>query len=59
MYFGEKIKLRAYKESDIEDSYALIENFEVRSMLGGSIIFPFSLDEQKEFVKITRKKTLL
>ena len=56
MYFGEKIKLRAYKESDIEDSYALIENFEIKSMLNKAIIFPYSLDEQKEFVKSTTKK---
>ena len=55
MYYGEKIKLRTYKESDIEDSYALIENFEVKSMISTDIIFPFSLDEQKEFIKSIKK----
>jgi len=56
MYFGEKIKLRTYKESDIEDSYALIENIEIKSMLGRDVIFPYSLDEQKEFVKNSTNK---
>ena len=56
MYFGERIKLRAYKESDIERSFILIEPFEIGSMLGRGIQFPYSLDEQKEFVKNTTKK---
>ncbi len=51
MYFGEKIKLRAYKESDIEDSYVLFNNYDIMSMLMRDSIFPNSLDRQREFVE--------
>ena len=55
MYFGERIKLRAYKESDIEDSYALFNNYNIMSMLVRDSIFPNSLDRQREFVEFAMK----
>ncbi|MGL4676349.1 MAG: GNAT family N-acetyltransferase [Brevinema sp.] len=51
MYYGKKTLLRAYQESDILPSYYLIENFEIKSLLIADTILPYSLDEQKEFIK--------
>ncbi|MFR3817750.1 MAG: GNAT family N-acetyltransferase [Fusobacterium varium] len=51
MIEGKKIILRAYKESDIEISFKLINTLNIRTMLGRNNIFPFSMSAQKEFVE--------
>ncbi|MGL5955853.1 MAG: GNAT family N-acetyltransferase [Brevinema sp.] len=56
MYYGEKIILRAYQDSDLEIAYKLIENFEIKSMLIADTIFPCSLEDQKEFIKNATNK---
>ena len=47
MIEGKKIILRAYKESDIEISFKLINTLNIRTMLGRNNIFPFSMSAQK------------
>ena len=51
MIEGKKIILRAYKESDIEISFKLINTLNIRAMLGKNDTFPFSMSTQKEFVE--------
>ena len=43
MIEGKKIILRAYKESDIEVSFKLINTLNIRTMLGRVDVFPFSM----------------
>lgn len=50
MIYGKKILLRAYKESDIEESLHLINNPSILNFLSGETILPFSLENQKEFI---------
>lgn len=51
MIEGKKIILRAYKESDIEISFKLINTLNIRTMLGRVDVFPFSMTAQREFVE--------
>ena len=53
MIEGKKIILRAYKESDIEISFKLINTLNIRTMLGRVDIFPFSMAAQREFIEKT------
>ena len=46
MIEGKKIILRAYKESDIEISFKLINTLNIRTMLG-TIFFPFQCLHKK------------
>ena len=50
MISGKSILLRAYKESDIEESFNLINNLEILSPLCHGNIFPLSLENQREFI---------
>ncbi len=51
MYRGKLIKLRAYKESDIERAVEFINDEEVKKFLDSNIPFPITKWEEEEWVK--------
>ena len=55
MLEGKKVILRSFKTEDIENTYSLIINMNVRNLSNISYIVPFSLALQKEFVENTMK----
>lgn len=55
MFKGRLIKLRAYKESDIEIALKLIEEEGIRENLSATALFPYSYESQKSFVESAMK----
>ena len=56
MYYGKKVKLRAYKEEDINKAWIFVNDKEVRSLIAAGTIFPISLKEERNFIEKPRGK---
>lgn len=51
MYYGEKVLLRAYKESDIKTATELINDKELKKYLVNAVPLPTTLWQEEEWVK--------
>lgn len=49
MYYGEKIKLRAYKREDIPLAYEYLNDSEVKRLLVNKIPYPIILEEEEKW----------
>lgn len=49
MYYGEKIKLRAYKREDIPLAYEYMNDSELKRLLGNKIPYPMILEEEERW----------
>ena len=55
MLVGKKVILRSFKIEDIDSTYSLITNMNVRNLSSAGYIFPISLISQREFIENTMK----
>ena len=56
MYYGKKVKLRAFKEEDINKACIFINDKEVRSLIATGAIFPISIKEERDFIENSKGK---
>ena len=57
MYSGKLVKLRAYKEADIEKAVEFINDEEVKKLLDSNIPFPMTKWQEEEWVKSRKANT--
>lgn len=57
MLKGKKIKLRAYKETEAEEVWKLIEEDGIKEYLMIATPFPYSLESEKNFLKMAMTST--
>ncbi len=56
MFEGDFIRLRSFKIEDIETSLRLIEESGIKEMISSDTIFPYSYENQKEYIENVNKK---
>ena len=57
MYNGDLVKLRAYKEDDVERAVEFINDEEVKKLLDSNIPFPMTKWQEEEWVKSRKAET--
>nr|WP_307776338.1 GNAT family protein [uncultured Cetobacterium sp.] len=57
MFKGKKVRLRAYCEDDVEVALNLIEEDGIKELLHIGVMYPYSLDMEKNFVKTSMNPT--
>ena len=57
MYNGDLVKLRAYKEDDVERAVEFINDEEVKKLLDSNIPFPMTKWQEEEWVKRRKAET--
>lgn len=49
MYYGEKVKLRAYRKEDVESACNFMNDFETRRLMSTLIPYPFLMEQEQKW----------